>query len=237
MVQSIDLIDSYPAVKHRIPVKFVTLFILGFLAVMLQLSGQENRYVFSHLNVNDGLSQNQINCIYRDSKGFVWFGTNAGLNRFDGLSFEVFSEEKSENGSIKNSTINAIAEDRNGDLWIGTGNGVTVLNCKTYQFKEFDYRSLSPYSCGDIYYINALTADAEGNIWIGTNNGVFFYDTLRDKTERILVDETNCNSPLNSIMSIVHDHAGNIWMSTKNGFIASYDPGMKKIEKFRIPGS
>lgn len=235
VVESIDLNDIYPVVRHRNPVKFGTLFMLGFFAVMLQLSGQENRYVFSHLDVNDGLSQNQINCIYRDSKGFVWFGTNAGLNRFDGLSFEVFSDEKSENGSIKNSTINAIAEDKNGDLWIGTGNGVTVLNSKTYQFKEFDYRALSPYSCGDIYYINTLTADAEGNIWIGTNNGVFYHDILRGTIERILVDKSNCNLPLNSIMSIVHDHSGNIWMSTKNGYIASYDPGKKKIETFRIP--
>jgi signal transduction histidine kinase/ligand-binding sensor domain-containing protein/DNA-binding response OmpR family regulator len=215
-------------------IKLTIIFLFGIL-IFDQTSGQENRYVFSHLNVNDGLSQNQINCIFRDSKGFVWFGTNAGLNRFDGLSFEVFSEEKSENGSIKNSTINAIAEDKNGDLWIGTGNGVSVLNSLTYKFTDFDYRTLSPYSCGDIYYINTLTADNFGNIWIGTNNGVFYHDILQGSTVRILIDQTNCNLPQNSILSIVPDHSGNIWMSTKNGFIVRYDPVKKKIDKFRIP--
>ncbi len=215
-------------------IKLILIVLFGFLNLP-QTSGQESRYVFSHLNVNDGLSQNQINCIFRDSKGFVWFGTNAGLNRFDGLNFEVFSEEKSENGSIKNNTINAFAEDKNGDLWIGTGNGVSVLNRNTYKFTDFDYRALSPYSCGDIYYINTLTADDDGNIWIGTNNGMFYHDILHGSIERILIDETNCNLPLNSITSIVHDHSGNIWLSTKNGFIVNYDPKKKKIEKFRIP--
>jgi signal transduction histidine kinase/ligand-binding sensor domain-containing protein/DNA-binding response OmpR family regulator len=206
-----------------------------FLGIGNQLSGQENRYVFSHLNANDGLSQNQINCIYRDSKGFVWFGTNAGLNRFDGTDFEVFTNEKSVNGSIKSNTINAISEDKNGNLWIGTGNGVSILNIQTYQFRDFDYRFLTTYSCGDISYINAIATDNEGNIWIGTNNGIFYHNVLSGSIQRILLDETNCNSPINVITSITADHSGNIWLSSKNGYIIKYNIQSRIIEKIKIP--
>lgn len=212
---------------------------IGLLLVIFEihqpLTGHENRYVFTRLNVNNGLSQNQINCIYRDSKGFVWFGTNAGLNRFDGTSFEVFSTENTVNGSIVNNYISAIAEDKAGNLWIATANGVSILNCQTYKFTDFDYRATTTYNCVDILYVNAMASDQAGNIWIGTNNGCFFYDFSQKLVSHLLIDTTNCGSPSNGINSIVQDNSGDIWMSTKNGFIIKYNPLTKTKEKFLIP--
>jgi hypothetical protein len=107
---------KYFSMKYfgRIGIVFAAILMVSF--VNNQLQGQENRYVFSNLNVNNGLSQNQINCIYLDSKGFVWFGTNAGLNRFDGSNFEVFTSENPVNGSIVNNNINAITEEKGQSL-------------------------------------------------------------------------------------------------------------------------
>ena len=209
--------------------------ILIFQTTVNKLFCQEDRYVFSHLNVNNGLSQNQINCIYRDSKGFVWFGTNAGLNRFDGSSIEVFSDEQSDKGSIENNFINTIAEDKNGNLWIGTGFGVSVLNSQTYQFSKFDYSSLSTASCGDILFVNAMAVDRAGNIWIGTNNGVIYHDVVRGSLERILLDASNCTSPLNTISSIAEDYDGNMWMGSKNGYLIKYNLKSRAIKKLKIP--
>jgi signal transduction histidine kinase/ligand-binding sensor domain-containing protein/DNA-binding response OmpR family regulator len=181
------------------------------------------------------LSQNQINCIYRDSKGFVWFGTNGGLNRFDGLCFEVFTEDSSANRSIGNNFINSITEDQKGNLWIGTGNGVSILNSQTYEFRKLDYTSVPTNSCGDIYYVSALAADSDGNIWIGTNSGLFFVDLQSDSIQHILLDETSCSAPLNGITSIVQDQNGNMWISGKNGFIVNYDLKKKRKRIIKIP--
>jgi signal transduction histidine kinase/ligand-binding sensor domain-containing protein/DNA-binding response OmpR family regulator len=201
----------------------------------IKLCGQENRYVFSHLNVNNGLSQNQINSIYRDTKGFVWFGTNAGLNRFDGSSIEIFKSEKSLPGSLGSDIINAITEDKLGNLWIGTGNGISILNGQTYRFSELDYNNTAGPACGDIRFINTLAKDQDGNIWIGTNNGVFRHSIVNGTTERIFIDEANCTSLVNSINSIVQDHNGKMWFGSKNGFIIKYDLQDRTSKKFKIP--
>jgi ligand-binding sensor domain-containing protein len=215
--------------------RIVIATIFGFLTLGFQSTGQQNRYFFSHLNVNDGLTQNQINCIYRDTKGFVWFGTNAGLNRFDGLSFETFTSESPDRNSIGNNTVNAIAEDKNGNLWIGTGNGVSILNSQTYKVTKSDYTSVQSNNCGDIYYVSALASDEDGNIWIGTNNGLFFVDIQSGSTQPILLDKTSCSAPMNGITSIVPDRNGNMWISGKKGFIVNYDPKKKSQRIFKIP--
>jgi len=225
---------SFTAILTR-QIQIEIAVILSIIFMNQPLIGQENRYVFSHLNVNNGLSQNQINCVYRDSKGFVWFGTNAGLNRFDGSSCEIFTSENPVNGSIANNNINGIAEDKKGNLWIGTGNGVSILNGNTYEIKNLNYTSSVRNNCGDILYINTMASDKNGNIWVGTNNGCFFNDVQKNSVRHILIDSTNCNSPLNGISSIVQDKSGSMWISSKNGFIIKYNESKKSFEKFKIP--
>ena len=92
---------------------------------------------FSHYSVSDGLSQSQILCIFQDSEGYTWFGTQNGLNRFDGYSFEKFFNDPAATNTISSNWIFDIAEDLNGVLWIGTKGGLNKYDKFTNSFQAF----------------------------------------------------------------------------------------------------
>src|SRR6476659_4095543 len=81
-------------------------------------------YYFRHYQVENGLSNNAVICCLQDKKGFMWFGTKDGLNRFDGYSFKVFRNNRNDPGRIGNNVVHRSYVDRNGILWVGTENGL-----------------------------------------------------------------------------------------------------------------
>jgi len=91
---------------------------------------------FSHYRVSDGLSQSQILCIFQDSEGYIWFGTQNGLNKFDGYSFEQFFSAPADTNTISSNWIFDISEDRNGILWIGTKGGLNKYDKLTGRFSR-----------------------------------------------------------------------------------------------------
>ncbi|MEO6851305.1 MAG: two-component regulator propeller domain-containing protein, partial [Mucilaginibacter sp.] len=109
----------------------VTLF-LGYAYAF----GQSNRYRFSHLDVSDGLSQNQINSIFKDSEGFMWFGTASGLNRFDGHTFKIFKHDSNNKNSLSDDVINRIFEGPDKKLWMLTRKGLCFYDPVTEQFNS-----------------------------------------------------------------------------------------------------
>jgi len=122
---------------------------------------------FEHLAVEHGLSQNSVHCILQDRKGFLWFGTEAGLNRYDGQRFQVFHPEKGNPNSLSSDWILHLLEDRRGYLWIATRNGgVTILDPESMVLMPVPASSEPgglPSST-----INKLAEDHEGNVWLAT---------------------------------------------------------------------
>jgi len=210
--------------------KIIVLSLL-FLVNMPLLFPQVNNITFSHVDVNDGLSDNWVKCIYRDSRGFIWFGTNSGLNRFDGYNFEIFRRRGSDSTSIADNAINGIAEDIEGNLWVATRNGISILDHDNYTFKRINLVSSPSSLCQDIAYITAMSADGSGDIMIGTHNGLFFYNHLTRSFRHILIDEQSCSSELNNITAITHDRSGSFWIGT-DGFILRISGASNSIEKF-----
>ena len=98
--------------------KAVLVFFVLSICNLPSVYSQTTRVVFSHLDINNGISDNWIKCIYKDSKGFIWIGTNNGLNRFDGYKFEIFQHEFSDSTTIADNDINVITSDKKGNLWI-----------------------------------------------------------------------------------------------------------------------
>src|ERR1700753_20028 len=100
------------------------------------LKAQNDQFQFSRLDINNGLSHNQVNCILKDSKGFMWFGTLSGLNRYDGYKFKVFKHSGTDTSSLADDFIVSISEGPAYKLWIETRDGLNIYDPATEKFSH-----------------------------------------------------------------------------------------------------
>lgn len=161
--------------------EFLLLFLLLF-SQLLYSQDVENRYVKTEaLTINNGLSQGMVNCMLQDQYGFIWIGTNDGLNRFDGFRITVYRNDVTDPNTISGNYITTIHEDVRGLLWIGTGlNGVNIFNRQTENFIHVAGLNESGNSASRIL---SIQEDAFGTIWIGTTDGLFKVIILPDKAK------------------------------------------------------
>jgi ligand-binding sensor domain-containing protein len=108
---------------------WLLIFIFGSFA-----AAQIKDIQFKHLTINDGLSYGWVNTITQDKYGFIWIGTDDGLNRYDGNSFHIYKNERRDTNSIRSGTVSKIYEDSRGVLWIGTANGVDIYDRQNDRF-------------------------------------------------------------------------------------------------------
>src|SRR5688572_16415273 len=118
--------------KYRCQGLLLICFFLSFVYLAAQTP-------VTYIGINQGLSNNSVRCILRDHKGFMWFGTFDGLNRYDGYSFKVFRNKVNDSTSLINSFINALTEDKKGRLWIGTRYGLSIYNSLNDKFTHLSY--------------------------------------------------------------------------------------------------
>lgn len=131
------------------------LFVTAIL-VVFQTARTQPHY-FTHFQVEDGLSNNAVICSMQDRKGFLWFGTKDGLNRFDGYSFKIYRHDEVDSGSIGSNFIHCLYEDRGGTLWVGTDQGIFSYNALNETFSRLKH---TPFS-----EIRDISEDADGNLW------------------------------------------------------------------------
>jgi ligand-binding sensor domain-containing protein/serine phosphatase RsbU (regulator of sigma subunit) len=207
------------------------------LLVTQVLYGQRDAIDFKSLSVEDGLSQNTVYTIIQDHKGFMWFGTDDGLSRYDGYTFKNFYSESGKEGTLSNRRVIALLEDSKNRLWVGTiGGGLNLYNWETSTFKVYknnpeDSRSLSNNR------VMALTEDPSGKIWIGTADGGLNLFDPDNETFRVFRNSpTNPNLiPSNVIRSLFVDSKGILWIGSDRG-IATYNIEKDLFERFSITG-
>ncbi|MEJ2614232.1 MAG: two-component regulator propeller domain-containing protein [Ignavibacteriaceae bacterium] len=202
---------------------YILLLILFFIKV--QIIAQE--YPFGHLSVEDGLSNNAVNCIHQDHFGFLWFGTEDGLNRYDGYDLIIYRHNPEDINSISNNSVWSIFEDHSGFLWIGTNSGeISRYDFKTDKFINWKIDS----SSNKQNRITSIYEDRNSLLWIGTyKDGLYRYNILTNKLEHWQHQNNDKNSlSHNYITSILGDQAGDIWISTYNG-LNKFNPG--SVEK------
>jgi diguanylate cyclase (GGDEF)-like protein len=173
---------------------------------------------FDRITPDQGLSQNTVMCIFQDSRGFMWFGTEDGLNRYDGAAFTVYRNDPSDPTSLPADFVWDIAEDASGDLWIGTqGGGLARWERRTDRFHAFrhnrDDRGISSDN------VQAVFVDSGGAIWIGTRDRGL--DRFEPATGSFQHYRHVPNDPTTVTTGAVHaiykDHSGALWVGTEGG--------------------
>ncbi|MEO8619637.1 MAG: two-component regulator propeller domain-containing protein [bacterium] len=161
---------------------------------------------FRQLTPNSGLSSSQIQTMVQDPRGFMWFGTRKGLNRYDGITFTVYHHRMSDSASIADSRVDASWKDSKGTLWFGTAVGLSRYDPARDAFTNFELTH------GEGTLVNAI-AEAQGTLWVGTERGLYRFDRTSQKATPYRPD---LFAGLD-VMSIYEDSSRHLWIGTRNG--------------------
>ncbi|MGL4570853.1 MAG: ligand-binding sensor domain-containing protein [Clostridium sp.] len=179
---------------------------------------ESDKYLkFTNITVKEGLSQGSVYSILKDKDGYMWFGTNDGLNRFDGYNYTVIKSSDKDETTLHPGIIGSIVEDNYGYLWIGTSSGLSRLNKKTLKVERIEADVNDPKKTSS-KHIWDLYIDSSDNLWVGTENGLNKYDFKTGEFKKYFSEENNLNTISgNYITSIMEGKKGEIWLGTKEG--------------------
>ncbi|WP_366183139.1 two-component regulator propeller domain-containing protein [Flavobacterium ovatum] len=210
--------------KHTTNISRFSTFIIFFFLFTYVCNAQKKN-AFIHLTTENGLSQSDVNTIFQDSQGYMWFGTHDGLNKYDGYNFTVFNPILNNNKSISSNLVWKIVDDIKGNLWIGTtGGGLNCFDKKTETFTQFknkvgDFNSLSNNT------INSLFRDKKNRLWISTKNGINMLD-LNKPIKKAIFNHIGVNLSKMSVtnsnrgfQSFFEDSNGDIWLGSNLGLL------------------
>ncbi|MCH7964057.1 MAG: hypothetical protein IH852_08975 [Bacteroidetes bacterium] len=203
-------------------------------------------YIFQQLTVDDGLSQSSVFATLQDSRGYMWFGTIDGLNKYDGYDFTIYSNNPNDSTTISDNVITCIFEDSKNQIWVGTVNGyLNKFNRNTETFDRYfikDYLETELTPPGGYYEyplafsrnmnisITSIAEDQHGYLWITTwGNGILRFDLKNMNAEHIYHAQGNISSvSSNRTTKILVDRNGIIWIGTFGGglnkLIVNYNP-------------
>ncbi|RDY26882.1 histidine kinase [Romboutsia weinsteinii] len=197
------------------------IFIVGFAGNIYA----EDYIKFENITIDDGLSQSTVESIFQDSRGYIWIGTNDGLNRYNGFEMKVYKSKKNDKNTIASNHILSIEEDKKGNLWVGTDNGISKINLNDTSIVNYKYDSDN----SKYYNIHSILITKNGDVIIGTCGGLYYYNEKSDDFERILDGDSILTSQ--DVIDIKEDKDKNIWIATGKG-LNKVDIKNKKIYKY-----
>ncbi|MBD3289856.1 hypothetical protein GF337_13705, partial [candidate division KSB1 bacterium] len=205
--------------------KIIRFYMLSLLLIIpaFYAFAQIREYSFEHISLDDGLSQSIVKVIHRDKMGFIWFGTESGLNRYDGYEFKVYKHNPFDSTSISNDNIFHIAESNNGTIWISTLNGLNRFDRERDCFVQYrhDPRDSTSLSHDTVHFSGQ---DKHGNFWVVTAAGGI--DRLIPGTKKFVryrhVPGDDETLPHNYLNRFYIDHSDRLWLATDDG-ICYYD--------------
>jgi len=205
------------------------ILLIGFFPFLFVHQTKGQVLSVDHYTIEDGLSQTSVNCLIQDKNGFIWIGTQDGLNKFDGYSFKIIKHDPSDINSLSNNFINSIYEDADGNIWVGTNFGLNKYNVYTDQFTRYvnEKDEINSIRENEVY---SVYQDNNGYIWIKTENYLSRLNLKSNKFRHYEHYNDVFNFiPLNARFPIFEDHKNQLWVGTKDG-LNYFD---RKLEIFK----
>jgi diguanylate cyclase (GGDEF)-like protein len=205
----------------------------AFLLAASQLFASGPRNVrFERLSIEQGLSQSGVNSILQDDRGFMWFGTQDGLNRYDGYTFTVFKHDSLDPASLSNSTVWALHQDRKGSLWIGTEAGLDLWDRERTSFVHFRSEPGNQQSLSHDR-VRAILETRDGALWIGTDGGLnAFNGASRTFTRFVHSPADSKTLSSDRVRAIFEDRDGVLWIGTDGGGLNAFDRATRTFRHY-----
>ena len=203
-----------------------SLSILFLILSVLTLYAEKTNYLYSfNSDLNEGISQLSVMTIYQDSRGYLWFATKNGLNRFNGKEYKIYHREDGNELSLSNNSVTSITEDQEGYLWVGTNNGLNRIDLNTNEIKRYNLETngLVANSISTVY------TDRSGCLWVGTWEGLNRYNREGDHFEYIPIEDDTERA---MIVTLLEDCSGRFWIGTRNKGLLLCDHQMNLISQF-----
>ena len=239
--------------KRLIPISILTIFILFLSPLSTGTAARSTEAAFNidlniapgsivqfeHLTIEDGLSQNAGLAIFQDSKGYLWIGSQDGLNRYDGFAFKIYKHDPEDPSSISHNSILAITEDKDGYLWIGTwGGGLNRFDPVTETFVSYhsDPNESSSLSSDTV---TSIKQDSNGALWVGTLAGLDRYNPSTNGFDHFKNNPNDLNSLSGNTISVIFEDSNHqLWIGTgANGIDGSglnrFDPSTGKAVRYQ----
>lgn len=198
---------------------------LSFLLVSLTSAARE--YMFRHIEADEGLSNSQINTILQDSRGYMWFGTSSGLNRYDGYQMKVYRSSMNDVRSLPDSYIRNICEDASGLLWVETFVGYAIYNPQTDDFDRDIRQHVFQYGLTD--EPTSVFVDKAGDFWFYVaGKGCYWYNVAQKLLFPFEQGEGAGMLPVGDIVHMTECKEGTL-LVYNNGLLVCINGDMRRI--------
>lgn len=203
---------------------FLAVFFLGA-SLALGQGVYAPQIVFEHLTIDNGLPQNSVIAIAQDKHGFMWFGTQDGLCRYDGYHVKIFRHDRMNPASLRNNFTTSLLVDKSGTLWVGTvGGGLNRYNSINQTFTAYTHEANNPQSLSD-NTVQCVYQDRSGMLWVGTERGgINLFNPQTGKSRVFMFSPLDEKSlPANRIRDITEDAFGTLWVATLDGGLCYFN--------------
>ena len=194
----------------------LVLAVLGLVVVDSPAEIRVSDIEFHQLDIRDGLSQNTITCMMQDRVGYLWLGTQNGLNRYDGIRFDHFMHDNADTTGLTNGYVLSLAEDLDGSIWVGTFHGLSHFDSRTETFNSY-VGGVNAALRGN--RIRAVVIGPDGRLWIGTETGGLHWKEPGEHRIRAF-EGTGELEPLgdqSAVYALLAARDGGIWIGAHGG--------------------